>query len=155
MVKTTKKAPQKKKGVKKQVKKSVPKKAAPKKKAAKKTIPKKKAAAKKRTGIQPRRAIKRKTVALATVKKQSRKAKAKPITKKITATPVTGIDESQLPPVEEKSPEIINPATMAVPGMDNKSMQRAAALNYDNHSIRLSNKKGGIKPAGKKPLWKG
>ncbi len=77
------------------------------------------------------------------------KANAK--TKKLLNKLVEEPTESSLPPVEEKSPVINNPAIVA-PGSE-KSIQRAAVRNYVKKQIRLSSKKGGTKPAGKKPLW--
>ncbi|MDZ4794216.1 MAG: hypothetical protein SGI83_08055 [Bacteroidota bacterium] len=155
--KTKKAAPKKvakKTATKKGVKKAAPKKVAAKKKAvAKKTIPVKKkasantrkpAARAKKTLIRPKKIVSKasKAASFETKGKKATKAKA-----------VENIVETNLPPVEEKSPEVQAFQTMA-PVVDIKSMQKVAVRNYDNHHLRLSNlRKGGIKPSGKKPLW--
>jgi hypothetical protein len=156
-----KRATAKKKAAKAPAKKTAPKKIT--KKAAKKATPKKAIPPKKRTVAKKKAVTKNlkpaahSSKASITVKtRQSKTAvittateKTKPVSKKETVQPI----DTNLPPVEEKSPAI-NPGVTTVPGMDKKSMQRAAVRNYDNHHLRLSNhSKGGIKPSGKKPLW--
>jgi hypothetical protein len=130
-------------------------KAPAKKKSAKKVVAKKKAAPKKAAStrkpaagvtkkITPKKTIRRKAALAAITKQKTKKKENKVVVETI---------EASLPPVEEKSPEINSNTSADVPGLDEKSMQRAAVRNYDNHHIRLSNRKGGIKPSGKKPLW--
>ena len=64
--------------------------------------------------------------------------------------------ENTPPPVEENTP-LVKVDTTGMLGTHVKSLQLAAARHTDNndhHRLRLSSKrKGGIKPAGKKPLW--
>ncbi len=155
-------------------KKKVAKKATSKKTVAKKSLTKKpvrrgvKAVAKKKTSVKKKAASKKKAVsrsrkpASRVTKTATRKktvpqklavtAKAKQRTKRILKKEIELPADNNLAPVEEKSPEI-NTNKIIAPGMDNKSLQRAAVRNYDNHNVRLSTRKGGIKPAGKKPLW--
>lgn len=153
--KKTAKTPPRKKAVKK---------ATTKKKAAKKAVPKKKATTAKGKSIKNKLPVKSKSPGKAAVRKKTitkKKAvpgktavtaKAKKRTKQLHPEKVLAPLDNNLPPVEEKSPAV-NTAKIIAPGMDNRSLQRAALRNYDNHHIRLSNRKGGIRPAGKKPLW--
>lgn len=148
-------------------------KALTKKKDAKKITSDKKTATKKKAAVKKSNLIKKSTIAKKKTSIQSSKptgkiikahTKKNTITKKIAVAPtkekvkkvyrkeIIPSIENNLPPVEEKSP-VVNTHTIVAPGMDNKSLQRAAVRNYDNHHIRLSNRKGGIKPSGKKPLW--
>jgi hypothetical protein len=155
------------KGIKKSTKSAIPAKkkltnlksgkAAPKKAVAKKTITKKR--------IAPKKAVAKKT----TIKKkpsnthnevQPLKKKANP-QKAVARKPAVATSKTQeplpkeinLPPVEEKSPEVVPFTNNSGPGEITKSMQKATVRHYDNHNIQLSNKKGGIRPSGKKPLW--
>ncbi len=149
-------------------KKAAKKKAAPSKKSAtKKPVAKKKTAAKK--SIAP----KKKTVAKKTTtpgKKSAKKAaapgKKKSIKRKVNTAQSPKLNtspkrnkadmdiaESNLPPVEEKSTEL-SPVVNIFPEEEQKNLRRRAAKNYDKHHIPISSvKKGGPKPAGKKPLW--
>ena len=65
-------------------------------------------------------------------------------------------NEHTPPPVEENTPAV-KIDTTGMLGTHVKSLQLAAARHTDNndhHRLRLSSRrKGGIKPAGKKPLW--
>ncbi len=144
------KTPTKKKGTKTPAKKKPVKKSAAKKKAApKKASSTRKPAARAAKKTPPKKARSRKATETITTKQKTKKKENKAVVETM---------EASLPPVEEKSQEVKevevndNP-NPAVPGMDKKSMQQAAIRNYDNHHIRLSNRKGGIKPSGKKPLW--
>ena len=149
----------KKKAARTPVKKKAVKKAA-KKATVKKPVFKKKAVVKKaatRRKTQPARKAVTRTRKAAPVKKTRTKKAAAPVparkkTKRVIAKPVQVPAENNLPPVEEKAP-VANNNPVIAPGMDNKSLQQAAVRHYDNHHIRLSSKKGGIKPSGKKPLW--
>ena len=67
-------------------------------------------------------------------------------------TPVE-IVEANLSSQENENTPVVNLDTTGMLGTDKKSLKRAAVRNYDNHHIRLSNRKGGLKPSGKKPLW--
>jgi hypothetical protein len=137
------KTPSKKKGTKAPAKKKPVKKVAVKKKAApKKAASTRKTAARVAKKTIPKKTIRRKAVETAT-KQKTKKKENKAVVEKIQ-TP---------PPVEEKSPEVNTTPSAFVPGLDKKSMEQAAVRNYDNHHIRLSNRKGGVKPSGKKPLW--
>lgn len=141
-------------------------KAAPKKNLAKKTATKKKAAPKKvasKKSASTRKSVKTQT-RKATPKKAIIKKKTIVREKAVTANKVEKeITEvpANLPPVEEKSPEVIPVTNSSAAGMgmdikslqNSKSLQNEAVRHYDNNNIRLSNKKGGIKPSGKKPLW--
>jgi len=160
--KVTKKAVARKKTAVKKT--AVKKKAATKKKAItkKKSIAKKKAAPKKATVTKKKAKViqlkpKSKTIKKAAAPKPVRQKTVVPkmadqqVEKVPDQTPVETI-ETNLPPVEEKSPEVEHIA-IPLPGNDKKSMEQAAARHYDNHHIKLSNRKGGIKPSGKKPLW--
>lgn len=148
----TKKAP----ANKKPVKKTATKKAATKKKVvSKKVTPiKKKSATKKKATSNKRKNVVRatKTVTDKKVTPNAVSKKASEKTKKLLNKLVELPTETNLPPVEEKSPTVNTPAIVA-PDRDNKLLQRAAVRNYVKHQIRLSNKKGGLKPSGKKPLW--
>ena len=139
-----------------------------KKRATKKAAPKKKKAAPKKSIAKKKAASSRKPAARATKKAESKKAapkkavkrkapvasKAKDRIKKVTTAIEPATVESNLPPVEEKSPEVNTSIANGIPGMKKKDLQRAAVRNYDNHHIQLSSvPKGGIKPSGKKPLW--
>ena len=138
------KTPSKKKGAKAPAKKKPVKKVAVKKKAApKKAVSTRKPAPRVAKKTSPKKTIRRKAVESATKQKTKNKENKKAVEK----------IETQLPPVEEKTAEVNTSAGAFVPGLDKKSMQQAATRNYDNHHIRLSNRKGGIKPSGKKPLW--
>ncbi len=137
----------KKKGAKVPVKKTATKKASPKKKvvAKKKAAPSRKPAARVAKKAAPKKVAKKKTPIA---------AKAKERIKKVTVPIEPETLESNLPPVEEKSPEVNTNITNGISGMKRKDLQRAAVRNYDNHHIQLSSvPKGGIKPSGKKPLW--
>lgn len=154
--KTVKKAkpPVKKKPVAK--KKSATTKTPAKKKTAvkKKPAAKKKASAKK-TVITKKAVVKKKPVKKRATPKKSpaRKSVTKRITKKEQQPMPVAPEETNLPPVEEKSPEL-STTVIPAPEMDKKSSEKAALRHYDNHHIKLSKvPKGGIKPAGKKPLW--
>jgi hypothetical protein len=132
-------------------------KSAPKKAVAKKTATKKKTAAKK--VIAKKVIIKKKAASTRNaVKPLIKKAAPQKASTRKPAVAAQKIQEpipveTNLPPVEEKSPEVIPVTNSSAPGMITKSMQREAVRHYDNHHIHLSNKKGGIKPSGKKPLW--
>jgi hypothetical protein len=130
------------KGAKTAAKKAVTKKTAVKKKAAPvKAVSKTKSAGiRKPVGLLNKKAAPEKTI----VNKPA-------VAKKIVQEERT--EEINLPPVEEKSPEIIPVMSSPAPGMDTKLMQKEAVRHYDNHNTHLSNKKGGIRPSGKKPLW--
>jgi hypothetical protein len=148
----------KKKGAKVPVKKTATKKAAPKKKkaAAKKSIAKKKTASTRKPAARVgKKAAPKKAAPKKVAKKKAPVAsKAKEQIKKIATAIEPETVESNLPPVEEKSPEINTNINNGISGMKKKDLQRAAARNYDNHHIQLSSvPKGGIKPSGKKPLW--
>lgn len=60
------------------------------------------------------------------------------------------------PPVEEKSPEIPKvKIETPIPGNDKRLIAKLTSKVYPHHNIQLSSTpKGGIKPAGKKPLWR-
>ncbi len=148
----------------------VKKKAAAKKNIAvkKKAAPKKKSTVRKSTPVKKAVVAKKKTSSVAkpvihaTKTANPKKAAPKkiisdiPITEEIkytTDTPVVEQTANNIPPVEEKSPLVVPVNTMA-PGLDKKTIQRAALRSYDNHTMPLSShRKDGIKPAGKKPLW--
>jgi hypothetical protein len=139
----------------------MPTKTTTKKKAASKSIPKKTTHSKKNlvnkknaTSIS-RKQSGRPTEIEAHKKKSSKGVvvaeKANEKTKKLLHKLVEEPTESNLPPVEEKSPSVNNPNIVA-PGQD-KSIQRAEVRNYVKKQIRISGKKSRMKPAGKKPLW--
>ena len=156
----TKKAVTKKKAT---SKKTTTNKTSAKKTPAKKSVTKKKPFTKKSTVVKnkvtgsarkpaagvtkattPKKTIRKKAVVAATAKEKTQQQSNKAAVETL---------ESTLPPVEEKSPAV-NTITNGLSGMNEKSRQRAAVHQYDNHHIRLSNtKKGGPKPTGKKPLW--
>jgi len=139
------KTPSKKTGNKAPAKKKAAKKVVAKKKASpKKAISTRKPAARVAKKTPPQKTIRRKAAKTATTKQKTKKRENKAVAKTI---------ETSLPPVEEKSNEVNPNTNVPVLGLDKKSMQQAAIRNYDNHHIRLSNRKGGIKPSGKKPLW--
>ena len=169
---TRSKTPAKRKGTKAPAKKKTTKKTASKKKSvlkkrvvAKKKIPTKKAASRKKAVVAKKAAIR---------KPAARKAKATvpriPIPKKEQVIEPKEIEkpaeinndsvvidkdkvENTPPPVEENTP-VVKVDTTGMLGTDKKSLQVAAARHNDNHRLRLSStRKGGIKPAGKKPLW--
>ncbi len=132
------------------------KKVAPKKTATKKLVTKKKVVAKKSRPADSKVITKKKAASKTrktaphtneTVTKKKANEKTKKLLNKLVELPT----EDNLPPVEEKSPVVNNPNIVA-PGRE-KSIQRAAVRNYVKKQIRLSSKKGGTKPAGKKPLW--
>jgi len=107
----------------------------------------KKPAAKKRMPAKPAKK--------AVVKKKAAKKSPLPIVTPPPSFPVTD-QGTQTKLFEEKVPDIQQPApiTETLPDMDQKAQQKAAEKNYNNHNIKLSKtKKGGPKPAGKKPLW--
>ena len=84
-------------------------------------------------------------------------AKKTPVKVVTTAPTIPAPDQGTQPKLfEEKVPDIQQPApiTESLPDMDQKSLQKAPEKNYNNHNIKLSKtRKGGPKPAGKKPLW--
>ncbi len=149
---------------------TIQKKATKKAVTKKKTATKKKALARKKTAVKKSTSHKRNTVPAKKVaskkaapsKRPVSKSSASTTTKKATSRPkaITPIEEPQnnLPPVEEKSPELnspeVNPVVAHVQGMDPKTNRKEAIRHYNNHNIKLSSvKKGGPKPTGKKPLW--
>jgi hypothetical protein len=128
---------------------------ATKKKAGK--VPVKKAVSKKKAAVKKKKPVATKTV----TKKKSVTPARKPTIRTIKNTtpkkrpstlPKERV-ETNLPPVEEKSPEINTATITPVQTTVTKSAQKSAVRQYDNHNIRLSGKKGGLKPTGKKPLW--
>jgi hypothetical protein len=133
--------------------KTAPKKAVAKKTAAKKKVAPVKAVSKTKVVSKTKSAGIRKPVGLLNKKAAPEKTivKKPAVAKKIVQEERT--EEINLPPVEEKSPEIIPVMSSPAPGMDTKLMQKEAVRHYDNHNTHLSNKKGGIRPSGKKPLW--
>ena len=167
---TRSKTPAKRKGTKVSAKKTVIKKAAPKKKALakKKVVAKKKIAAKKTAPRKKPIAAKKTTTRKPAVRKAQSTVTKKPIPPKEPViiptekqkpeeinndTVVIDKVETTPPPVEENTP-VVKIDTTGMPGLDKKTLQRAAVRHYDNHRLRLSNaSKGGIKPSGKKPLW--
>jgi hypothetical protein len=117
----------------------------------KKAVVKKKVAAKRKSTVVKKKTVKKKPVTPA------RKPIARTIIKKITEKPVDAPQKESVeidqPPVKETSPEINTDIVNPVEDIVTKSTQKEAARQYDNHHIRLSGKKGGFKPSGKKPLW--
>ena len=149
----------------------VPKKAAPKKTAKKaaavkatkkavikKSAPKKTAAAKKASPskkIVLNKAVSKKK---APVKKvTARKKEVKKEQEKIVMPAEQTIIDPNLPPVEEKSPEImpVIPEKIEDPIMvtDKKALAKAVTKHDPKHPMQLSNVKRSIRPSGKKPLW--
>jgi len=118
---------------------------------AKKAVGKKKVVAKKKSTVAKKKAVKKKPVT--PVRKPAARTTIKKVPEKSVVTPQEEIVEIDLPPVKETSPEIKNDIPAPVESIDTKSIQKEAARHYDNHNIRLSGKKGGLKPSGKKPLW--
>jgi hypothetical protein len=119
--------------------------------------PIKKAVIKKKAAVKKKKPIATKTVAKKKPVTPARKPTIRTIKntgpKKPAATHPKERVETNLPPVEEKSPEINNDTITPVQTTVTKSAQKSAVRQYDNHNIRLSGKKGGLKPSGKKPLW--
>ncbi len=118
----------------------------------KKAAPKKKVAAKKNT-VAKKSTIAKRNTERSKPKRSARSTNGAPVKTISPATATNGATESQLPPVEEKSPVISGmPANNS--DMDKKYLQHLLVQNGGNKSIRLTSvKKGGIKPSGKKPLW--
>lgn len=146
------KVPAKKTVSKKSVKKSIPYKAAQ-KTVVKKAAPKKAVVSKK---VAPKKKVANKKAPIKRV--QSRK---KPIDKKpeeISLPVDTTIIDSNLPPVEEKSPAIapVIPDKIEDPIMitDKKALAKAVTKHDPKHPMQLSTVKRSVRASGKKPLWR-
>ncbi|HPH90477.1 MAG TPA: DUF6496 domain-containing protein [Ferruginibacter sp.] len=163
------KAPKKKTAVKKSAKKSVPKKAVAKKAAPKKAAPKKaapKKAASKKAAVKKDSPKKTADTQQKLTTKKSAKRKAAPKKKYNSAKgnnnqvkdeslqPV----ESNFPPVEENSNEIIpgiqDRTVDPIAVTDKKELAKAVTRHDPKHKMQLSGPKTTLRPSGKKPLWR-
>jgi len=157
------KAPKKKTAVKKSAK-SVPKKAVAKKAAPKKAAPKK--AASKKAAVKKDSPKKTADTQQKLTTKKSAKRKAAPKKKYNSAKgnnnqvkdeslqPV----ESNFPPVEENSNEIIpgiqDRTVDPIAVTDKKELAKAVTRHDPKHKMQLSGPKTTLRPSGKKPLWR-
>lgn len=116
----------------------------------KKAVVKKKVAVKKKSTVVKKKDVKKKPET--PVRKPAARTIIKKIPQKPVATPQKETIEIDLP-VKETSPEINTDIINPVEDIITKSTKRESVRHYDNHNIRLSGKKGGFKPSGKKPLW--
>lgn len=162
------KAPKKKtavkKSAKKSAKKSVPKKAVAKKAAPKKSAPKKivgkKAAVKKSSGKKTTDSRKPAPVKkIATRKAVPKKKNASPkVEKNLMPDEALPLVDKNLPPVEEKSADIIpgiqDRTVDPIAVTDKKELAKAVTRHDPKHKMQLSGPKTTLRPSGKKPLWR-
>ncbi len=157
------KAPKKKTAVKKSAK-SVPKKAVAKKAAPKKSAPKKivgkKAAVKKSSGKKTTDSRKPAPVKkIATRKAVPKKKNASPkVEKNLMPDEALPLVDKNLPPVEEKSADIIpgiqDRTVDPIAVTDKKELAKAVTRHDPKHKMQLSGPKTTLRPSGKKPLWR-
>lgn len=158
------KVPKKKTAVKTASKKPIPKKAAAKKTAAKKSAPKKvaskkaavkKSSLKKSTDSRPEATTKESLTGKPAPKKKETSSKAK---KNVVPDETIQSIDNNLPPVEEKSADIIPGVQdrtvdpIAVTGK--KELAKAVTKHDPKHKMQLSGPKSTLRPSGKKPLWR-